>query len=188
LRAASQAEISAAAADIDALLGRLHKTPLLHAKLKGIGPLDASRTGTASGPVARASGRGEDARMHDPVYDGLGFAVLSGAGGDALARLHQRSGEIRQSLDLIARAGSLARPVAAPVGGASGFGKAVVETPRGVARLGLTLSAGKVTEATIDTPAAAQLSLVQTLVGQQELGDALVAIGSLDLNPWEMNA
>lgn len=186
LRGAAAPAIAAAAPNIAALLRRVRKTPLLATKLTGIGLLTGGDA--PGGPVARASGSASDARSGDPVYDGLGFSVLSGLDGDALARLHQRLDEITQSLALIARAGDIALPVPADIGVASGSGEALVETPRGAARLTLTLASGTVTDAEIAAPAAAHLALIGVVAGQQELGDALTALGSLDISPWEMTA
>ena len=184
LRAATHAEIAGLAPDISAVLARLQRTPLLNDKLKGIGRLTGDHV--MSGPVARAAGTARDARSDDPVYAELGFAVLTQAGGDALARLTQRCGEILQSLELVARAGAIALPEPHPIGAASGAGEAVVETPRGAARLNLTLQKGKVATAEIETPGAAGIALIAPVAEGRELGDALTGIGSLDISPWEV--
>ncbi len=183
LREATVAEIAAQAPKIATLLRRLHHAPLLHARLMGIGRLAGDDT--PPGPAARASGRATDARSDDPAYTALGFAMLTGTGGDALARLTQRTGEIAQSLDLIARAGAIEMPMPPANGTTSGEGAAVVETPRGPARLRLTLTGGKVTHAEIGTPTAAHVALVAAVADGQELGDALTGVASLDISPWE---
>ena len=183
-RDATQAELAALAPEITALLKKAQRRPLLSARLKGIGELQGSDA--LSGPVARAGGIARDARNDDPVYAGLGFAVYTSSGGDALARLKQRCGEISQSIDLISQAGAIAQPVPQSIGKVSGTGEAVVETPRGAARLSLTLQDGMVTKAEIGTPTAAHVALVGAVADGQELGDALTAIGSLDISPWEM--
>ncbi len=186
LREATVGDIASLTPDITAMVQRMYRTPLLRARLEGIGRLTGDEA--LPGPVARASGHPSDVRSEDPVYAGLGFALLTGADGDALARLTQRTGEIAQSLDLIARAGAIATPVPHDVGGASGSGEAVVETPRGAAQLTLTLTGGKVAAAEIGTPTAEHLALIAAVADGQELGDALTAIGSLDISPWEMPA
>ena len=183
-RDAAQAEIAALAPEIAALLERVQRTPLLSARLQGIGRLQSSDA--LSGPVARADGIARDARSDDPVYAGLGFTVYTSSGGDALARLKQRCGEIIQSIDLISKAGTIAQPVPQSIGKVSGIGEAVVETPRGAARLSLTLQDGMVVKAEIGTPTAAHVALIGAVADGQELGDALTAIGSLDISPWEM--
>lgn len=186
LRTADMDEIARLAPRISTLLRRFHRTPLLHDKLSGVGRLTGG--GALSGPAARASGEAVDARSDDPVLTALGFVVLTGTGGDALARLTQRTREITQSIDLISRAGAIEAPMPMEFGTASGDGDAVVETPRGAARLRLTMTDGKITAAEIGTPTAAHIALIGTVAEGRELGDALTAIGSLDISPWEMTA
>ena len=186
LRTADMDEIARLAPRISTLLRRVHRTPLLHDKLSGVGRLTGG--GALSGPAARASGEAVDARSDDPVLKALGFVVLTGAGDDALARLTQRAREITQSIDLISRAGAIEAPMPMEIGTASGDGDAVVETPRGAARLRLTMTDGKITAAEIGTPTAAHIALIGTVAEGRELGDALTAIGSLDISPWEMTA
>ncbi|WP_424337942.1 heavy metal-binding domain-containing protein [Jannaschia helgolandensis] len=186
LRTADMDEIARLAPRIATFLRRVHRTPLLHDKLSGVGRLTGG--GALSGPAARASGEAVDARSDDPVLKALGFVVLTGAGDDALARLTQRTREITQSIDLISRVGAIEAPIPMEIGTASGNGDAVVETPRGAARLRLTMTDGKITAAEIGTPTAAHIALIGTVAEGRELGDALTAIGSLDISPWEMTA
>ena len=186
LRTADMDEIARLAPRIATFLRRVHRTPLLHDKLSGVGRLTGG--GALSGPAARASGEAVDARSDDPVLKALGFVVLTGAGDDALARLTQRTREITQSIDLISRVGAIEAPIPMEIGTASGDGDAVVETPRGAARLRLTMTDGKITAAQIGTPTAAHIALIGAVTEGRELGDALTAIGSLDISPWEMTA
>jgi Ni,Fe-hydrogenase III large subunit len=145
------------------LATRLERTPLLKSRLKGLGALP---TGSSDlrGPVARAA---ED-------------------GGDAWARLWQRLDEISASLELLKSGEDPELPVLRDIGNASGTGKATVDTPRGEARLSLTLAHGKVKSYELDTACSHHIDLVPKLVEGQELGDALLAVGSLDLSPWEV--
>ena len=153
-------------------------------RLRGIGRFGKDRV--AWGPVDRARGGGSDARSDDATLKELGFGIRVRNGGDALARMMLRCDEIDQSIGLIATAGTLAAPMLADVGVVSGEGAASIETPRGAARLTVTLTDGKVTGAELETPSTAHLALIDDLTRQRELGDALVAVGSLDLSPWEM--
>ena len=107
-------------------------------------------------------------------------------GGDALARLRLRCDEIAQSLDVIAAAGRIAVPQVPDVDRVSGEGAARIETPRGAAQLRVKLTDGRVVEADLDTPSDVNIALVETVTAQQELGDALSAVASLDLSPWEV--
>lgn len=54
------------------------------------------------------------------------------------------------------------------------------------AQLRVKLTDGRVVEADLDTPSDVNIALVETVTAQQELGDALAAVASLDLSPWEV--
>ncbi|GBE08764.1 formate hydrogenlyase subunit 5 precursor [bacterium BMS3Abin11] len=169
---------------IQTLARRLHRTPLLKPRTVGIGRI--APDAELCGPIARAAGKNHDARSTDRTYTSLGFSPANRKGGDAYARLYLRLDEIIHSLMLVEAAGAIELPIPANIGEASGTGKAEVETPRGLAKLQLTLEMGKVTTAQLDTPSTHHLTLIEPLIEQQELGDALVAVGSLDLSPWEI--
>ena len=186
LHNASADEVQRRAGSLRALLHRVRATPLMRAKLAGIGHLDSDPA--VGGPVARAAGRTVDARQTDAVYAALEFRVITQTNGDALSRLHQRCDEIVQSLDLIVSAGAAELPLPGDIAGATGHGTATVETPRGAARLHLTLKDGMVAQATLETPFTMLAAKIGLLTAQTELADALVAIGSLDLDPWELRA
>jgi Ni,Fe-hydrogenase III large subunit len=183
-RLADREQSLALAADIDILIRRLHRTPLLKCRIAGIGRLEPGTV--LRGPVARAAGIDNDARSTDPTYVALGFRTVSLDTSDILARLHIRLDEIIHSLALIEAAGAVASPVLTDIGKISGTGEAVVETPRGMASLQVTLDKGKVIAARLDTPSTGHLTVVDAITAQQALGDALLAVGSLDLSPWEI--
>ncbi|MBA3910740.1 MAG: NADH-quinone oxidoreductase subunit D [Rhodobacter sp.] len=185
-RDADAAGLAALSARIAGLIRRVQSAPLLRMRLGGMARI--GKDSPASGPVDRARGGGSDARRDDPTLAALGFAPLGQTDGDALARLRLRCDEISQSLRLVAAAGAIAEPVLADIGAASGEGAATVETPRGAARLELWLEGGQVVNARLDAPSTLHLALIEALTAQQELGDALVAVGSLDLSPWEIRA
>ncbi|OYV75041.1 MAG: Ni Fe-hydrogenase III large subunit [Chromatiales bacterium 21-64-14] len=180
---ADSERIPALGLEVRALVRRIKRTPLLRRRLAGIGRLPGGAV--VRGPVARAAGRADDARSADATYGALGFEPVVGARGDAFDRLQVRLGEIVRGLELIRAAGTVEDPGAPVIGTVSGTGAAAIETPRGVARLRLTLEQGRVVDAQLDTPSNGHLALVGPLVAQQELGDALIAVGSLDLSPWE---
>lgn len=128
---------------------------------KGIGRLDGTLvSGRGLGPVARASGVAEDARIEDPAYQALAFTPVVQRGalnGDTSARWRQRLDEIAQSLTIADVAGE-------SLSGAKG----IVEAPRGLLRA--------------NAPARdAALELVPQLLRGMEWGDAVTAIVSLDL-------
>jgi Ni,Fe-hydrogenase III large subunit len=184
-RRATRDQLVALRPSLRALTSGLDRTPLLKARLSGGGVLPADSPGLR-GPVARAAGNGVDARESDAVYRELGFEIRTDEAGDARARLWQRLAEITASLDLIEAAGEPELPAPGAIGGVSGTGEATVETPRGHAQLSLTLERGQVASYKLDTACSHHIALVAKLVEGRELGDALVAVGSLDLSPWEV--
>lgn len=93
--AARTAEIVALALDHPIVLDRLATTAVLHLP-------DAERLGTL-GYVARASGRDIDARRDHPFTElGPHFRVVTEPGGDVLARLKVRAGEVAVSARIVA--------------------------------------------------------------------------------------
>jgi Ni,Fe-hydrogenase III large subunit len=172
---------------LQSLIARLEHTPLLKARLKGIGALPRGSQ-DLRGPVARASGRTEDARQADAMYRDLGFEMCAESAGDAWARVRQRHVEIVTSLDLVEAAGDPGLPKLRAIDSPSGTGEATVETPRGRSTLQLTLERGQVVSVELDGACRQHIGLVADLVEGQELGDALVAVGSLDLSPWEVTS
>ncbi|MDF1521478.1 MAG: hypothetical protein P1P87_01490 [Trueperaceae bacterium] len=189
-----------------AVLQRVPRTPLLARRLTGVGVLDADELEGVGGPVARAAGLVRDARLDEPRYRSLGFEPVVRPEGDALARLSVRLDEIRRSVTL-ALAAYRAHGAAGAMGAARpeverrserpvepGSGAVVdpparaarIETPRGVAALQLRTNGDGAAEAVLETPSTAVLPLVEKLAVGQELADALVAISSLDLSPWEV--
>ncbi len=172
---------------LQSLIARLEHTPLLKARLKGIGALPHGSQ-DLRGTVARASGRTEDARQADAMYRELGFEMRAESAGDAWARLRQRHVEIMTSLDLVEVAGDPELPKLRAIDNPSGTGEATVETPRGRATLRLTQERGQVVSVELDSACSQHIGLVADLVEGQELGDALVAVGSLDLSPWEVTS
>jgi len=172
---------------LQALIARLEHTPLLKARLKGIGALPHGSQ-DLRGPVARASGRTEDARQADAMYCELGFELYIEGAGDAWARFRQRHVEIVTSLDLVEAAGDPELPKLRAIDSPSGTGEATVETPRGRSTLQLTLERGQEVSVELDGACRQHIGLAADLVEGQELGDALVAVGSLDLSPWEVSS
>lgn len=181
---ASAAQIPDLRTETRKLARRIERTPLLRRRLTGIGRLPDGTE--VSGPVARATGVGTDARSGDAAYRSLGLEPAVREGGDALARLRVRLAEIEDSLRIAHTTGSLDLPASAIGDGVAGTGMATIETPRGLATLRVTLESGEVTALELDTPSARHMTLVGDVAEQQELADALVGVASLDLSPWEV--
>lgn len=143
------------------LVHRLCRLPALRSALGGIGRLTPEDAGQLAGPVARAVGVARDLRAHEPAYRALGFAPITHADGDALARLRQRLAETAQALDLAASASTSIGPVD------------VVEGPRGPVRPGQ------------QPMSAVLLALLPDLVAGTEWGDAVATVASLDIDVEE---
>lgn len=129
---------------------------LATADVATIAPADVADLGL--GPIARASGIAEDLRASDPAYLGAGFEPVTHDGGDTRARWRQRLHEAVASLTIAARAGN-----------ATTGGTGTIEGPRGPITLGTT-------------PAAPALALLPALLRGMELGDAMMAVVSLDID------
>lgn len=182
LSRADAGAIAGIRAEVRKLARRVERTPLLRAKLAGVGELPDPAE--ATGPVARAGGVEADARADEEAYRVLGFEPVVVAGGDALARLRVRLVEAERSLDLARKTGEVSVSSAVVEVGASGRGVATVETPRGAATLEVTLQSGEVTAAELETPSARHVGLVGAVTEGREVADALVGVASLDLSPW----
>ncbi len=187
LWAADAREVVRLGTSVKKFVRRVRRTPLLKSKLEEIGHLYEDDV-EVLGPVTRARGVAEDARVHEPVYrDLLGFEPVVREGDDALARLWVRLKEVEQSLDLVREAGSTAA-ADQPAGDApTGTGTATVETPRGAATLNVTIEDGEVGAAELDAPSTRHVELVDGVTVGNEVADALVGVASLDLSPWEVS-
>jgi len=107
---------------------------------------------------------------------------------NAAGRLTARLDDISQSLALIKETGAIGEIELAEINNESGHGHASVDTARGKANLHVELKDGQVISAKLDTPSQRHMEFVAPLTDQQELGDALVAIASIDISPWEIRA
>jgi formate hydrogenlyase subunit 5 len=124
-------------------------------RLRGTGPLrqERAREHGALGPVGKASGFSDDARLARPydAYSGLGLGDPPGHhDGDALARLRVRWDEVRQSFHLLrqvadelADAGDAPLRVPCPVGSGRAVGWS--EAPQGEIIYDLRVEDGRIT-------------------------------------------
>lgn len=124
----------------------------------GVGVLAPAAARTAGGPVARAAGVPDDARMDDPGYHALGFEPVIHEAGDARARWRQRLAEAIQALELATRARDRRSTPTGRVESAHG-----PRTPAGSSSHRL-------------------LELLPGLLPGMDWGDAVTAVVSLDLD------
>lgn len=144
---------------IRALTRIIGRTQALGWTTRGVGRMAPELLqGLGAGPVGRAAGLAEDARMDDPGYRDLGFEPIVQTAGDCAARWRQRLDEAAQSLELAGRAGDRHT-----------IQTGAVEGPRG--RLE---SAG--------APADRLLPLLPRVLEGLEWGDAVTTLVSLDLD------
>ena len=153
-------------AKVRALRVLLERTRGLAAATADIGRLpDEVIHGGGLGPVARAAGVAEDARIDDPAYVRLHFTPAvrgpTGQVGDARSRWRQRLAEVEQSLAIALQAGDAA----------TGGGGIAIEGPRGAMMIGV----GPSSTATL-------LGCLPALLAGMEWGDAVATVMSLDLD------
>jgi Ni,Fe-hydrogenase III large subunit len=148
------AELAALEADLDRDARLLMATSSFLDRLRRTGPLppERAREHGALGPVAKASGLADDARVNRPydAYGSLGMGAVDGGGeGDALARLRVRWHEVGESFRLLRRvvdelrdAGDeLVTPVRLVDGRAVGW----AEAPQGEVLYEVWVSGGRLT-------------------------------------------
>lgn len=159
-----------ARADVLAFARLLERTRALAWATAGVGVTAADLLADRGlGPVARAAGLAEDARLADPAYGALGFEPVVARGGqlgDARARWRQRIAEAAQSLDLAARAGDRH----------AGVDGLAIEGPRGRVRRGVSDAGG---------PSGACVALLPALLRDHEWADAVTTVVSLDIDVRE---
>lgn len=169
---AGDTAITGSRAELKAITRDVERSGALWWSTRGVGLL--SRDAVADqglGPVARASGVMDDARIDEPAYRALRFEPIVNTaantavntassdkdGGDASARWRQLLAEAAQSLDLAAKAN-----------GARAWGHGVVEGPRG------RVTAGEAPEPQL-------YAMLPGLLRGMEWGDAVTTIVSLNL-------
>ena len=153
-------------ADIGAELGRLHKSVAADAaalmatssfldRLRGTGPLtpDRARQHGALGPIGKAAGFADDARLNRPYDAYPSLAVGSGrkhSAGDALARLRVRWEEVDQSFGLLRQAADdlsaerAADQLLVPCEPADGRALGWAEAPQGEVLYDVSLNGGRI--------------------------------------------
>ncbi len=169
-----------------AFLERIPAMPYLKTKLRVGGVIPNTLLHHLSGPVAKAAGKGRDARSDDKQYQELGWKPIVKEENSAWGRLLVRLEEIEQSLELIKKTKEQQAAREALDFSGSGEGAAKLESPRGTVSLAISVKDGVVEQLQMTTPSKPLAGLVPTLTEEAELSDALVQIVSLDIAPWEL--
>ncbi|MDR3101778.1 MAG: nickel-dependent hydrogenase large subunit [Methanocalculaceae archaeon] len=183
ISAATADAVRAATFHIETELPRFVKMfetgPMIALRSKGIGILsveDAKKSGVV-GPMARASGIPCDARDQVPLYQELGWHMITRSEGDNFARIMLRFDELFQSASIIKNA--LAALPSGPVrlGGrvVSGRCRNVIEAPRGNLTYDIAVDeVGRVISVAIQTP-----SIMNVEVGSHAMMRNLASIADV---------
>ena len=169
---------------------------LARARDVGVLPPDVAINAAASGPILRGSGLAWDLRKADPycVYDRFEFDIAVGHNGDSFDRFLVRLAELRQSVRIIEQAlealpgGPVNVPLPLALKPPPGEAYARVESPKG--ELGFYLvSDGSSTPYRyhVRSPSFINLTGLKQMVVGQSLSDAVVTLGSLDINVGEID-
>jgi NADH-quinone oxidoreductase subunit D len=168
---------------------------IFRTRTHGVGVLDAELALELgiTGPILRASGVDHDLRRDAPfhAYDEVAVNVVTGVGGDCLARAQVRLGELRESIRLVREMvdnlpeGSInsGKPIKVPVQTkiASGQAYVAIETPRGELGTYLIADGSHLPyRLKIRPPSLHALSALPYIVPGATVSDAVAILGSLD--------
>ena len=166
---------------------KLKKRPYLKQRLKRTGKIPEIFLHHLSGPVAKAAGKIDDCRSAKDNYQN--FKPVQYYENNAWGQLLVRLDEISQSLEFINSGASEETSFDIDKINFSGdqSGNASIETATGTACLHLNLTNGKITGIKLEVPSTKIAALIPEITMQEELSDALVAIASLGISPWEID-
>lgn len=167
-------------------LDNIRNMPYLRQKLTVGGTIPEQLLHHLSGPVAKAAGLNHDARSEDKLYQQLGWEPVTHQGNSPWERLLIRLDEMEQSIYLMQEVEENAKEQSNSSHPESGKGTAAIESPRGTLFLDISIEDGQIAELTIKSPSKMLAGLVGPMIEEAELSDALVAIASLDISPWEI--
>ena len=169
---------------------------LMRGRDVGILPADLAMNASVSGPMLRGSGIAWDVRKADPyaVYDRMEFDIPVGHNGDSFDRFMVRMAEIRQSVRIIKQTmeqlppGPHCAEVPLNLRPPAGEVYSRVESPKG--ELGFYLvSDGSPNPFRfhVRSPSLMNLSALSEMVVGQTVADAIVTLGSIDINVGEVD-
>ncbi|HXX32060.1 MAG TPA: NADH-quinone oxidoreductase subunit D [Myxococcaceae bacterium] len=199
LPAGWSAKVHAAMDIIDRRIGEYERMTLENriflARTRGVGVLDAELALElgVTGPILRACGVDHDLRRDAPfhAYDEVAVKVVTGTGGDCLARAQVRLGEVRESVRLVREmvdnvpAGPInsGKPIKVPVQTKIPPGQVYVaiETPRGELGSYLISDGSHLPyRLKLRPPSLHALSALPYILPGATVSDAVAILGSLD--------
>jgi NADH-quinone oxidoreductase subunit D len=149
-----------------------------------------------SGPVLRASGVGWDIRKADPyaVYDRMEFDVPVGYNGDSFDRFLVRMEEVRQSVRIIKQCmeqlppGAHCATVPLNLRPPAGEVYSRIESPKGELGYYLVSDGGPTPfRYKVRPPSLINLSALKEMMVGTSIPDAIVTLGSIDINVGEID-
>jgi NADH-quinone oxidoreductase subunit D len=169
---------------------------LVRSRDVGVLAPDVAINASASGPLLRGSGIAWDVRKADPycVYDRFDFDIPVGHKGDCFDRFIVRVEEMRQSVRIIRQAleqlpgGPVSVPVPLALRPEPGEAYARIESPKG--ELGFYLvSDGSSAPYRwhVRSPSLINLSVLREMTVGRSVADAIVTLGSIDINVGEID-
>ena len=169
---------------------------LARARDVGVVPRDLAINGSLSGPMLRGSGVAWDIRKADPycVYDRMEFDIPVGYNGDSYDRFIVRLEEMRQSVRIVKQAleqlppGPYKTDIPLALRPPAGEVYSRIESPKG--ELGFYLvSDGSPApyRFKVRSPSLMNLSALKEMVVGLTVADAVVTLGSVDINLGEVD-
>ncbi len=176
----------------------LVENEILLSRARGIGitPPELAINASLSGPMLRAAGVAWDIRKADPycVYDRIKFDIPVGYQGDAYDRFIVRLEEMRQSVEICRQAweaipgGPVKTEVPLAIRPPEGEVYARVESPKGEIGFYLVSDGGAAPYRWhVRSPCLINLSMLREMLVGQTVADAIVTLGSVDINLGEVD-
>lgn len=169
---------------------------MMRARDVGVVTPEMAINASLSGPMLRSAGIAWDIRKADPycVYDRMKFDIPVGYNGDAYDRMLIRIEEMKQSLRIIRQAmhdlpdGPHKTDVPLAIRPPAGEAYSRVESPKG--ELGFyVVSDGSAAPYRwhVRSPSLINLSVLKEMTVGQTIADAIVTLGSIDINVGELD-
>jgi NADH-quinone oxidoreductase subunit D len=169
---------------------------LLRSRGVGVVSADAAINASLSGPMLRASGVAWDIRKADPycIYDELDFEIPVGQSGDCYDRFAVRMEEVRQSVRIVKQAMERLPPgphkadVPLNLRPPAGEVYSRIESPKGELGFYLVSDGGPAPyRFHVRSPSLINLSALKDMVVGRSVADAIVILGSIDINVGEID-
>ncbi len=169
---------------------------LMRSRDIGVLPPDLAMSASVSGPMLRGSGIAWDIRKADPYsgYERYAFDIPVGHNGDCFDRFMVRMEEVRQSVKIIEQTmehlppGPFCADVPLSLRPPEGEVYSRIESPKGELGFYLVSDGGPTPyRFHVRSPSLINLSALREMVVGQTVADAIVTLGSIDINVGEVD-